>query len=243
MNNQKGFANIILVVVIVILVGAVGYFAFVKKSEPIAQQPTPTPTPTPTSKDETVSWKVYENIKFNYSFKYPANLLGPQNDCVDSDIPIEECPLIKLNSELANKPENLRLNPAFDDSIEARIIDNPKNLSLKDVANKLLSGLTTVHTLNPSNIDSKQVYIATFTGALSTDLSGPGGYAFDGKAKAIFTIVNGNKILLVSYPVELCFNNNPNWKPGQPLRLNAPCHSDDSMILYEKILQTLKFSK
>ena len=47
--NQKGFANIVLVVVIVILVGAVGYFAFVKKSEPIAQQPTPTPTQTTTS--------------------------------------------------------------------------------------------------------------------------------------------------------------------------------------------------
>ena len=54
--NQKGFANIILVVVIVILVGAVGYFAFVKKSEPITQQPAPTstsstqtPTPTPSA--------------------------------------------------------------------------------------------------------------------------------------------------------------------------------------------------
>jgi hypothetical protein len=46
MNNQKGFANIILIVVIVVLVGAVGYFAFVKKSEPVAQQPTPTPTAT-----------------------------------------------------------------------------------------------------------------------------------------------------------------------------------------------------
>ncbi|MDO8569355.1 MAG: hypothetical protein Q7R89_01035 [bacterium] len=55
MNNQKGFANIVLIVVIVmVVVGAVGYFAFVKKSEPIVQQPTPTqtntpaPTPTPT---------------------------------------------------------------------------------------------------------------------------------------------------------------------------------------------------
>jgi len=48
MNNQKGFANIILVVVIVILAGAVGYFAFVKKSEPVAQQPTPTSTQTNT---------------------------------------------------------------------------------------------------------------------------------------------------------------------------------------------------
>ena len=42
--NQKGFANIILIVVIVVLVGAVGYFAFVKKMEPVVQQPTPSPT-------------------------------------------------------------------------------------------------------------------------------------------------------------------------------------------------------
>ena len=52
--NQKGFANIILVLVIVVLIGTIGYFTFVKNSEPIAQQPTPnqtqkpvSPTPTP----------------------------------------------------------------------------------------------------------------------------------------------------------------------------------------------------
>ena len=44
--NQKGFANIILVVVVVMLVGIVGYFVFVKKSEPIAQQLTPSQTDT-----------------------------------------------------------------------------------------------------------------------------------------------------------------------------------------------------
>ena len=65
-RNQTGFANIILIVVIVaILVGAVGYFVFVKKSEPIAQQPVPTqttntPSPTPTQKLETTNW-----INFN----------------------------------------------------------------------------------------------------------------------------------------------------------------------------------
>ena len=67
MNNQKGFVNIILVVVIVVLVGAVGYFAFVKKSEPVAQQTTPLPantqTPTPQQPSptplvsETANWK------------------------------------------------------------------------------------------------------------------------------------------------------------------------------------------
>ena len=80
--NQKGFANIILVVVIVILVGAVGYFALVKKSEPIAQQPTPTSTqtitptkppvsPTPTTPSETANWKTYTNTKYGISIKYP----------------------------------------------------------------------------------------------------------------------------------------------------------------------------
>lgn len=44
--NQKGFANIILVVVIVAIIAVGGYFVFVKKSEPVAQQPTPSPTPT-----------------------------------------------------------------------------------------------------------------------------------------------------------------------------------------------------
>jgi hypothetical protein len=82
--NQKGFANIILVVVIVVLVGAVGYFALIRKPSPIAQQsPTPTPTstqtktpaPTPTPKDETANWKTYTNSRVDYSFKYPtANL-------------------------------------------------------------------------------------------------------------------------------------------------------------------------
>ena len=73
--NQKGFANIILVVVIVILVGAVGYFVFVKKSEPIAQQPTSittqrpaTQSPTPTQQGNTVNQKIYSvpGMRFEY---------------------------------------------------------------------------------------------------------------------------------------------------------------------------------
>ncbi|MDO8592314.1 MAG: hypothetical protein Q7R92_00905 [bacterium] len=79
MKNQKGFASIILVVVIVVIAGAVGYFAFVRKSEPIAGQiPTPTPTQTktttPTPKDETANWKTYRISGYNgYEFKYPQN--------------------------------------------------------------------------------------------------------------------------------------------------------------------------
>lgn len=83
MNNQKGFANIILVVVIVVLVGAVGYFAFVKKSEPVAQQTTPPPanTQTPTQQqpsptpvvNETANWKIYTSDTYNFEVKYPSD--------------------------------------------------------------------------------------------------------------------------------------------------------------------------
>lgn len=63
MNQQKGFANIVLIVLVVVLAGVVGYFVFVKKSEPVSQQPTPiqsqadnsvnTPTPSTTTSSPT----------------------------------------------------------------------------------------------------------------------------------------------------------------------------------------------
>ena len=82
--NQKGFANIILIVVIVAIVAVGGYFIFSKKSGPITQQPTPTHTettvptktpvsPTPTPKDETANWKTYTNAQYGFEFKYPVD--------------------------------------------------------------------------------------------------------------------------------------------------------------------------
>ncbi|OGZ43659.1 MAG: hypothetical protein A3C80_04560 [Candidatus Ryanbacteria bacterium RIFCSPHIGHO2_02_FULL_45_43] len=78
--NQRGFANMVLVVVIVILVGAVGYFMFVKKFEPGSQQPTPTPTqtntavsPTPTPQSETAQWKIFTNTEYKYRINYPPD--------------------------------------------------------------------------------------------------------------------------------------------------------------------------
>ncbi|MDO8492554.1 MAG: hypothetical protein Q7S34_02875 [bacterium] len=66
-TNQKGFANIVLTIVIVVIAGAVGYFVLVKKLGPIAQQPTPTPTqtnaPAPTFAS---SWKTYTNIEYGF---------------------------------------------------------------------------------------------------------------------------------------------------------------------------------
>ncbi len=44
MNNQKGFANIVLIIVIVAIVAVGGYFVFVKKTPQVVQETT-TPTP------------------------------------------------------------------------------------------------------------------------------------------------------------------------------------------------------
>jgi len=82
MNNQKGFANVVLIGIIVVLIGVVGYFAFVKKSEPVAQQTTPPPTttqtptpqqPSPTPINETASWKTYKNDTYSFEVKYPSD--------------------------------------------------------------------------------------------------------------------------------------------------------------------------
>ena len=99
--NQKGFANIILVVMVVILLGTVGYFAFVKKFAPVAQQPTPTPTQTtnptktpvsttPTQKNETTDWKTYKNGQYGFEFKYPPNsTVEPRQDLNDQEIRLQ----------------------------------------------------------------------------------------------------------------------------------------------------------
>lgn len=62
--NQKGFANIILVLAAIIIVGVIGYFAVVKL--PITQLPT---TDFPGLSD----WKTYRDDKFGFEIKYPPN--------------------------------------------------------------------------------------------------------------------------------------------------------------------------
>lgn len=91
--NQKGFANIIIVIVIVVLVGAVAHFAL-RRPAPVAQESTPspfqsqvttpspnqitspnqTPDPVPTpSADQITDWKTYRNEEFGYELKYPVD--------------------------------------------------------------------------------------------------------------------------------------------------------------------------
>lgn len=62
----------VVAVIVAVLVGAIGYFVFVKKSESIVKQPTPTPTLT-TIPSKIPNWKTYSNSGLNFSIKYPDN--------------------------------------------------------------------------------------------------------------------------------------------------------------------------
>jgi hypothetical protein len=80
--NQKGFASIALVAIIVVIIAVGGYFVLIREQKPVAQQTTPTPVttqtptsqqPSPTPINETASWKTYKNEKYKFQFNYPAN--------------------------------------------------------------------------------------------------------------------------------------------------------------------------
>ena len=74
--NQKNL-NIIYGVVIVVLIGAVVYFAVGKKSEPVSNPVVNNDTNNPinTSPSVTASWNKYSNDKFGFEIKYPSDYI------------------------------------------------------------------------------------------------------------------------------------------------------------------------
>lgn len=89
MNNQKGFAKIILVAVIVVLLGAVGYFTLHKPSTKQNVQIIPPAKNLPYSQEVFLSQtnkleklQIYKNDQYGFSFKYPGdwNMIVKEND-------------------------------------------------------------------------------------------------------------------------------------------------------------------
>lgn len=87
--NQKGFANIALIVLVVVLASTAGYFVLRKPAapppEPLSSQAILPANQTPPAtnnvitpkinlpSDSTVNWKTYHNTQYGFSFKYPPS--------------------------------------------------------------------------------------------------------------------------------------------------------------------------
>ncbi|MDO8577043.1 MAG: hypothetical protein Q7R82_01740 [Candidatus Daviesbacteria bacterium] len=82
--HERGFAPLILLVGMLVIIGVAGGAYFFGKSQVAKSQPsnpviasqTPQITPTPASTpDETANWKTYSNNANGYSLRYPGDLL------------------------------------------------------------------------------------------------------------------------------------------------------------------------
>src|SRR3989344_4277136 len=86
MNNQKGFANIILIVVIVVLVGAVGYFVLrqpaqqTQVAQPETNQQTSNGTPTSNNPPQVskISENVFKNATYRIAYSTGKNGTAPK---------------------------------------------------------------------------------------------------------------------------------------------------------------------
>jgi hypothetical protein len=126
--NQKGFAPIFVIIIIVLILGTAGgayYFGFdhgFEKSVKVQASPTPQATQSLTQ-DLSTNWKTYIDNKYQFEFKYPDNyqvtvapLLQTKSNIYDGPFLIFNIKKVGENiSSITINPEGLivfNLNPA-----------------------------------------------------------------------------------------------------------------------------------
>jgi len=122
MNDKKGFANILVIIGVVILVGVTGYFIVSQ------QRPSSTPTPSPSPKP------IPQSIGFNLIFRYGVGAKNELNTFAQTytkDMVVDSSVTIKLkltDNELAGIHQKLNDLNLFNESmkpIEGNVMVTP----------------------------------------------------------------------------------------------------------------------
>ena len=148
-NSQKGFSNIIAVVVIMV-VFATGYFLVNQKADNVNTTQTPL---SETSQVDTSNWKTYQNPIHNYSFKYPES-----NYTIDDSDPSGEG--YAKPGEFGNFLFKDRGLPTYEEAIAVTLLRTPKwaeSTALEKAFNK--GGVKEVANLSREvNFSKKEYY-------------------------------------------------------------------------------------
>lgn len=134
MNNQKGLAPIIIILVLTVIIGG-GVFAWQKFGTPkqeLKQE----------SKDETANWKTYTNDEYGFEFKYPKDFFSPHH---------------QLKTEIIQCDYDNLANNCSTEMIS--INDKPFCLEKKDGA----AAGTKYTTYNYTTVIDKECFIVSFT--------------------------------------------------------------------------------
>ncbi len=106
-NNQKGFANIVLIGALVVLIGLVSYFAWSKKSNQLSN-----PQPLTTTTSNSADWKTYTNNKYGFEIQLPSDWQAQEGN-TDVSFNSQENLKVFEKAEKENWPEGPANNITF----------------------------------------------------------------------------------------------------------------------------------
>lgn len=172
-NNQKGFANKVLIGVIIVILVVGVYFVLRKKSEPVIQ--TNNSATTLITQNETANWKTYTNSQYGFELKYPQTWSVRITPDGFFDLPDDK-------AETGKGVESL-----IHDNVVVSVDNSKKYKSLSDLENDLKSELSLSINSNWNNSSISQKTIGNNNFLVY-------GWMHQGQGVDYFTLVNGNSL-------------------------------------------------
>ena len=161
--NKKGFSNILIVIVIVvILLGVAGYFVFIKKV-PLAILQTntlsTTQSSTSTLRDQTANWNTYRSEEYGFEMKYP-NMLQTEEYHYSLE-KVTVFPPVRFKDEKGNLVEGtIRLGTLWDPRRDPAVDDEGNRIDFENRTRNIILSLATEGLMgspNPTLVESKKI--------------------------------------------------------------------------------------